>query len=110
LEVWPYFDRQAYHMGVTGFGGHAGQTSYFGGVRQRVFGGSEPGQAAAHFYCLNKVPLLRYDPSIELHANLHWVGCRELADETGVLLHFKFLSSFPARVREEVARKEHCNA
>ena len=69
LEVCPYFDRQFYHSKTDNFFGHNEHLSYFGGLRQRVFGGKEPGQNENYFYCLNKVPLLKYDRSFVLSDN-----------------------------------------
>jgi tetratricopeptide (TPR) repeat protein/glycosyltransferase involved in cell wall biosynthesis len=109
LAVCPYFDRQFYHSKTDNFFGHNEHSSYFGGLRQRVFAGKEPGQNENYFYCLNKVPLLKYDRSFVLSDNLHWTNCRDVADETGCLLHFKYFSSFLNQVREEVERKEHWN-
>ena len=108
-EVCPFFDRQVYHARTNRFPGHAGQWSYFGGARQRVFGGQAPGGNEANFYCLNKVPLFRYEPSVVVSENFHWLAGPPLAAETGCLLHFKYISTFPARVIEEARRQEHWN-
>jgi|GEM_PF-925105 len=108
-DACPYFDRRAFHTREETFFGHDAAPSVFGGVRERVFGGAAPGVAARHFYCLSKVPLLRYDPAIRLADSLHWTSCRELARETGCLLHFKFLASFAAQASAEAARGEHWN-
>ncbi|MEP7273230.1 MAG: tetratricopeptide repeat protein, partial [Acidobacteriota bacterium] len=109
LEVCSYFDREFYHFKTEQFFEHEGQTSYFGGLRQRVFAGKEPSHDAKYFYCLNKVPLIRYDQTFSFSDNLHWTNCRDLADETGSLLHFKYFSSFADHARKEVRRKEHWN-
>ncbi len=50
-----FYDRQLQHVVAPGAGPFANQAGYFGGVRRRVFGGG------TFDYCLNKVPLLRYD-------------------------------------------------
>ena len=39
LNVCPFFDRQFYHFKTDDFFGHDEHPSYFGGLRQRVFGG-----------------------------------------------------------------------
>ena len=108
-EVCPFFDRTFYHFKTDNFFGHDEHPSYFGGLRQRVFGGGEPGRDERHFYCLNKVPLIKYDPSFVLSDNLHWTNCKEIAEETGCLLHFKYFSSFVNSARKEFERKEHWN-
>ena len=109
LKVCPFFDRQFYHYKTDDFFGHNEHPSYFGGLRQRIFGGSEPGKDERFFYCGNKIPLLKYDPSLVLSDNFHWTSCRDVAHETGCLLHFKYFSSFVNSAREETARKEHWN-
>jgi Flp pilus assembly protein TadD len=107
--VCPFFDRTFYHLKTDNFSGHDKHPSYFGGLRRRVFGGGEPGKDDRHFYCLNKVPLIKYDQSLVLSDNLHWTSCNEIAEETGCLLHFKYFSSFLNSAREEFERKEHWN-
>ncbi len=109
LDACPYFDRQVYHDRVERFYDHDEHTSYFGGVRRRVFGGQEPGKDERFFYCLNKTPLLKYDASFVLADNLHWTNCRETAEAAGCLLHFKFLSGFVSQAASEARRKEHWN-
>lgn len=109
LDVSPYFDRQVYHDRVERFYGHDEHASYFGGVRRRVFGGQEPGEDERFFYCLNKTPLLKYDSSFVIDDNLHWTNCRETAEASGCLLHFKFFSGFVTQAASEAGRKEHWN-
>ncbi len=109
LEVCPFFDRQFHHFKTENFFGHNEHPSYFGGLRQRAFGGAEPDKNENHFYCVNKVPLIKYDPSLILSDNLHWTSCRDVAQETGCLLHFKYFSSFLTQARQEAERKEHWN-
>jgi len=109
LTLCPFFDRQFYHFKTADFFGHDEHPSYFGGLRQRVFGGPEPGGNPNHFYCVNKVPLIKYDRSFVLSDNLHWTNCRDVGDETGCLLHFKYFSSFVNSAREEPGRAEHWN-
>jgi hypothetical protein len=109
LDVCPYFDRQYHHLKTDNFFGRDQHMSYFGGLRQRVFGGNEPGRSESYFYCLNKLPLIKYDQSLILSDNFHWTNCRDVALETGCLLHFKYLSSFITLAGEEATRKEHWN-
>ena len=44
-----------------------------------------------------------------LSDNLHWTNCRELGEETGCLLHFKYFSLFVNSAGKEAERKEHWN-
>jgi glycosyltransferase involved in cell wall biosynthesis len=100
-EVCPYFDREFFHTSEENAGPFRNQTAYFGGVRQRVFGGGD--------YYLSKVPLLKYGEDTILAGGQHWTNLPgpQIADETGCLLHFKFFSSFHDYVSQEAGRKEH---
>jgi glycosyltransferase involved in cell wall biosynthesis len=55
---------------------------------------------------LRKIPFVRWLPGTR-YPNPHSTTPIKLADVTGVLLHFKFLEDFLARVNIEVSRKEH---
>ncbi len=102
-EVCPYFDRDFFHTRKDHAGPYRNLTMYWGGVRQRIFGESA--------YCLSKVPLLKYDDDCILSGGQHWTNlpAERIAAARGCLLHFKYFSSFPALVAQEVRRKEHAN-
>ena len=102
LEVCPYFDRQFYHARHDHWSPYRNQPAYVGGARQRVFG--EPDT-----YLLSKAPLIKYDLDCVLIGGQHWTNRppAEIAGETGCLLHFKYVSTFPSYALQEVARKEH---
>jgi glycosyltransferase involved in cell wall biosynthesis len=55
---------------------------------------------------LRKIPFVRWLPGTR-YPNPHSTTPIKLSDVTGVLLHFKFLEDFFARVKIEVDRKEH---
>jgi glycosyltransferase involved in cell wall biosynthesis len=101
-ELCPYFDRDYYHRCDDNAGPFHNQTAYFGGVRRRIFG-----EDFRNY--LSKVPLLKYDRDCILAGGQHWTNLpvERIAIETGALLHFKFFSSFPGYVSQEVIRKEH---
>ncbi|HEY4002235.1 MAG TPA: glycosyltransferase family 2 protein [Candidatus Xenobia bacterium] len=104
LALCPWFDRQSYHQRVENAGPHGHQTMYSGGARERVFGGTG--------YLLNKVPLLRYQVDVVLSGGQHWtnVAKDDIAADSGVLLHMKYLASFPAQAAEQSVRGEHYGA
>ena len=99
--VCPYFDRRLYHRCEDPAGPFHNQKAYYGGVRQRVFGG--PG------YYLSKVPLVQYEEDCILSGGQHWTNLPldQIASGRGALLHFKYFSSFRDYVSREVERKEH---
>ena len=83
-----------------------------GGPRARVFFPNTPEKAPA----LNKTPLVKWKSSYTYLSSTHTLlprGLNRTFDETGgekasgVLLHAKFLDTFPAKAREELARKQH---
>ena len=100
--VCPFFDRKFYSHKIENAGPYGNQTVYFGGVRDRMFG--PEGR-----YLLSKVPLIKYESDTVLSGGQHWTNCTvdEVADESGCLLHFKFMSTFRHYVGNEVERKEH---
>jgi hypothetical protein len=57
--------------------------------------------------CLTKIPLVRWEADTRYLNVNHFVSPRKVAPETGVLLHFKLLQDFHARVETEVARAEY---
>jgi hypothetical protein len=57
--------------------------------------------------CLTKVPLVRWDKDSKYLHCTHWISRKIVAQETGSLLHFKFLHDFHSRSIEEAARGEH---
>lgn len=103
LDVCPYFDKVPFHKkDVETQSSYLGQMHYVGGMRERVFGSEGD-------YYLNKVPLIKYHPYMLLNGGQHFIGTFEdqISDETGVLLHFKYLESFVAYVESEINRQEH---
>jgi Glycosyl transferase family 2 len=52
-----------------------------------------------------KIPFVRWRPGIR-YENVHTTTPIKLSDTTGVLLHFKFLEDFYARISTELSRKE----
>lgn len=57
--------------------------------------------------CLTKVPLVRWDERSEYLDCNHFVSRKRIAEETGALLHFKFLQDFHAKAVAEAARGEY---
>jgi hypothetical protein len=56
---------------------------------------------------LAKIPLVRWDEKSKYLKSNHRITPKPIAPETGVLLHFKFLSDFHARAVHEAARGEY---
>jgi hypothetical protein len=55
---------------------------------------------------LTKIPFVRWLPGT-CYQNSHKTNPIKLADVTGVLLHFKFLEDFSARVERDIVEKRH---
>lgn len=56
---------------------------------------------------LTKVPLVKWDERTRYLDVNHYVSARAVAEETGVLLHFKFLQDLPEKAVAEAARREY---
>ena len=108
LEVCSYFDKEFYSLKASKSGPYKNLTGYWGGLRQRIFENmtNESGQK---LFCLNKVPLIKYDYSVKLCEGFHWVDNVDFASQTGCLLHFKYFSTFHERAKQEVERGQHWN-
>jgi len=108
LEVCPWFDAEGYRFQASP---HYGGYFIQGGVRDRLFFGDAPERAPA----LNKTPLVRWRRSYAYLHSTHTLAPRRLNQWhvdgaprlTGLLLHFKFLDTFGAKVREEQTRRQH---
>lgn len=83
-----------------------------GGPRARVFFPDQPEKAPA----LNKIPLVKWHRNYVYVSSTHMLlprGLNLVYDEwggekaSGLLLHAKFLNTFPAKAKEELERKQH---
>ncbi|MDC0737677.1 glycosyltransferase family 2 protein [Cognatishimia sp. SS12] len=83
-----------------------------GGPRARAFFVDKPYQAPA----LNKIPLVKWDRHYAYVSSTHALlprGLNRVYEEwggekaSGMLLHTKFLNTFPVKAQEELARKQH---
>lgn len=83
-----------------------------GGPRARSFFAEQPARAPA----LNKIPLVRWQRHYAFASSSHMLlprGLNLVYDEwggektSGVLLHAKFLDTFPEKAAEELGRKQH---
>ncbi len=83
-----------------------------GGPRSRVFFADEPEKAPA----LNKVPLVRWKRRYAYVSSTHMLlprGLNNVYDQgggekaSGVLMHTKFLDTFPDKAEEELSRRQH---
>ncbi|SDY67959.1 glycosyltransferase family 2 protein [Citreimonas salinaria] len=109
LEVLPWFDAGNYTISRNwGYNNLWIQ----GGPRARVFFRDQPGRAPA----LNKIPLVRWHRRYVYASSTHNLlprGLNLVFDDmggeksSGVLLHTKFLPTFPAKADEELSRRQH---
>ena len=83
-----------------------------GGARARAFFENAPEKAPA----LNKIPLVKWDRRYTYVSSTHMLLPRGLnlvydssggEKTSGILLHAKFLDTFGAKAKEEMARSEH---
>jgi hypothetical protein len=98
LTVCPYFDpdtilRVGRWPQIVG-----GREMHTGGMRRRVFGLDTN---------LDKICLVKYRSSMQLHEGMHALGGASISEAQGAVLHFKYLLDFGDRARLEATRREH---
>ena len=71
---------------------------YTGNLRRRLFGADVN---------LSKVPLFRFGPGVFPARGMHAMDGVNVSSLRGVVLHYKYLQDFGARVVEEAARGQH---
>jgi glycosyltransferase involved in cell wall biosynthesis len=103
IETCPFFDRRTYQL--LRAEGLFPPMQIYGGVRERLFRQHLGDRYRAPM--ISKVPLVKWAVGDRFTAASHHMTPVPLADVTGVLLHFKFLSDFASRAAIESARGEH---
>lgn len=102
-QVCPHFDGDPYSCSKADLFPFV---QIVGGPRRRVFwdrGSSVPPPT------VNKVPLVKWRKGYRYASSTHFLkpGPARLAEVSGALLHFKFLSDFHHRAAHEAERQEH---
>ena len=109
FEIAQWFDSGNYHISRNPAYGNLWMQ---GGPRTRIFFADSPKKAPA----LNKIPLVKGHRSYAYISSTHMMlprGLNLAFDEwggekaSGVLLHAKFLDTFPAKADEEIKRGQH---
>ena len=101
LKTCHFYDKHFFTT-FTVHGGIKGNLpTYQGGVRSRAFG--------LNTVVLNKLPLFKYNPYMQMREGLHWIdNCNPLYGKA-VLLHFKYIETFHEYVESEAKRGQHWN-
>jgi len=108
VKACPYFDGFGYSKQ---FNSHQSNLFVQGGVRRRVFAKDKPENAPA----LNKVPLIKWQFGYAYTSSMHMAIPNYLNknvndhQETGALLHFKFIAQLQDKVAVELEAKQHYN-
>ena len=109
LEIACWFDAGNYTIRRNG---RFGNLWIQGGPRARKFFADNPSGAPA----LNKIPLVKWDRRYAFVSSTHMLlprGLNLVYDEwggekaSGILLHTKFLDTFPEKAKEELTRRQH---
>ncbi|MGI3169642.1 glycosyltransferase family 2 protein [Pseudooceanicola sp. C21-150M6] len=112
LEIASWFDSGNYMIQRNA---RYGNLWIQGGPRMRVFFPNQPELAPA----LNKIPLVKWDRKYAYVSSTHMLlprGLNLTYDEwggekaSGLLLHTKFLDTFPHKAEEELDRRQHYSA
>lgn len=98
LSVCPYYETESIACVATLKERESGAWRHYGGMRLRVFGLQVR---------LDKVPLLRFHPSMDLGVGMHSLARARLSRARGAVLHFKYMMDFLGRVEVEADRQEH---
>ena len=105
LEVVNYFDTDYQKMPFLfpdrSTGKHYTFEIFTGGMRDRVFGRSNPPSI------LSKVPFFKNTEGTYLSQGMHAINGATLSEVQGVVFHTKFLSDFITEVEEECQREQH---
>lgn len=96
FDVGPYFVMPSENFPRVGVNG---------GLRRRMFFQSGMKGRGPN---LRKVPLIQWQDG-DSYTSAHSCSPVQLADITGVILHFKYFSDFHEKVAIEAGRKEHAN-
>jgi hypothetical protein len=75
-----------------------GREMHAGGMRKRLFGLDVN---------LDKICLVKYRSSMQLHEGMHALGGASISEAQGAVLHFKYLLDFGDRAQIEAIRREH---
>lgn len=103
IERFPMFDGSGYHFDPTP--GTPG-TTVSGGVRIRLFWNDRHDHEVPHL-AMQKVPLVRWRKGFCYLASTHDMTPLKVSEETGAILHYKFMPDFHKRAMEEVRRNQH---
>jgi hypothetical protein len=104
FEEAGFCDRAPFRADWPGRGPFGDQPTWTSALRHRLIPGSRP-----ELFVAQKVALLKYQPWMRLSAGLHYVGDVRLAARDMIFAHFKYNAEFAAKVRAEVARRQHFN-
>jgi len=98
-EAAPYFDpKPGWLKSVSS---HCPPVQMFGGVRERLFWRGRFKQTMPP--CLSKVPLVKWQRGMRYLVAQHFINKANLAQVTGAILHFKFLTGFQVRSEIEIS-------
>ncbi|WP_298361378.1 glycosyltransferase family 2 protein [uncultured Litoreibacter sp.] len=102
LKCCPYFDAGGYSVSqpIPGL-----NTLERGGPRERLFWEDQDRPFPSPY--LNKYPLIKWRPDLDLEASTHILSGARVAPVSGLLLHFKFLQDYADLALSEVERAEH---
>lgn len=103
IETFPMFDGAGYRFDPTP---GCPVLTMSGGVRIRLFWGNRHDTEVPHL-AMQKVPLVRWKAGFCYLASTHDMVPIRVSEETGALLHFKFMPDFHRRAMEEVRRNQH---
>lgn len=101
IKKKPYFHQTNIAYNRNNTLGNPDICCFWGGIRKQVFSGID------HDNILTKHPLIFLDGCIDPITNAHFSDKAKVADITGVLFHYKFVSSFREKVKKAYAARNY---
>lgn len=105
-DAYPYYDNSS--MQITPYRkaynniNHANTNHFHGGIHYQLFD-------IENIY-LSKMPLIKWNKSIEVHETSHTSTHVNIADVSTVLLHYKFVYGFYEKIQRVLSEKNYWNA
>lgn len=105
-QAYPFFDNS--HMKITPYQkayntiNHPKTSHFRGGIHDQIFD-------IKNIY-LSKMPLIKWNESIDVHETSHTSTHVNIADVSTVLLHYKFVYGFYEKIQRVLKEKNYWNA
>lgn len=105
-KIYPYFDNTSLkiipYKKAYNTTNHKETNRFSEGVHKQFFG--------VDSIYLSKIPLIKWDPSISVHETSHESTFVNIADVSGLLLHYKFVKGFEKKIAKILEENNYWNS